>query len=301
MLGGKCDSLMSLLVYIDGGLVPEEQAKISVFDHGLLYGDGIFEGIRAYNGLVFRLDDHLRRLYRSAKAILLNIPLSLEAMTAAVLETIRANELRDAYVRVVVTRGLGDLGLDPRKCPKPSVIIIAASIQLYPEEVYEKGMSLITCVTRRNSPNALDPAIKSLNYLSNVLAKIEANQAGVPEGIMLSIDGYVAECTADNLFVVSDNHLLTPPVAVGSLQGITRAVVMELGERLGMTVEKRLFRIQTVYCADEAFLTGTAAEIVPIASVDGRIVGDGKPGPVTKRLRNEFVDLTTHDGVPIYS
>ena len=202
---------MSLLIYLNGELVPEEEAKVSVFDHGLLYGDGVFEGIRAYNGRIFLLDEHLQRLYNSAKVIMLKIPLTMAEMKEAVLATVRANELHDAYIRLVVTRGAGDLGLDPRKCPKPTVFIIADCIALYPEEVYEKGLALITCATRRNSPVALDPAIKSLNYLNNIMAKIETIQAGVPEGIMLSIDGYVAECTGDNLFVVNDNNLLTPP------------------------------------------------------------------------------------------
>jgi len=292
---------MSLLIYLDGELVPEEEAKVSVFDHGLLYGDGVFEGIRAYNGRIFLLDEHLQRLYNSAKVIMLKIPLTMAEMKEAVLATVRANELHDAYIRLVVTRGAGDLGLDPRKCPQATVVIIAASIELYPEEVYEKGLSLITCTTRRNAPEALDPAIKSLNYLNNILAKIETVQAGVPEGIMLSIDGYVAEGTGDNLFVVNDNDVLTPPASVGNLEGITGNVVMELARELGMTAEQKLFRIQTVYCADEVFLTGTAAEIVPVVSVDGRIIGNGKPGEVTKRLIKEFAGLTAVEGVPIYT
>ncbi len=292
---------MDLLIYLDGKLVPEYEAKVSVFDHGLLYGDGVFEGIRAYNGRIFKLDEHLRRLYGSAKAIMLEIPLGFDEMKQAVVETVRANELRDAYIRLVITRGVGDLGLDPRKCPKPTVFIIAASIELYPEEVYEKGLPLITCATRRNAPEALDPAIKSLNYLNNILAKIETVRAGVPEGIMLSIDGYVAECTGDNLFVVNDDNVLTPPAAIGNLEGITRNVVMGLIRKLDMTAEEKSFRLRTVYCADEVFLTGTAAEIVPVVSVDDRRIGDGRPGTVTKRLRKEFADLTAREGFPIYT
>ncbi len=292
---------MDLLIYLDGELVPEHEAKVSVFDHGLLYGDGVFEGIRAYNGRIFKLDEHLRRLYGSAKAIMLEIPLGFDEMRQAVVETVRANELRDAYIRLVITRGVGDLGLDPRKCPKPTVFIIAASIELYPEEVYEKGLPLITCATRRNAPEALDPAIKSLNYLNNILAKIETVRAGVPEGIMLSIDGYVAECTGDNLFVVNDDNVLTPPAAIGNLEGITRNVVMGLIRKLDMTAEEKSFRLRTVYCADEVFLTGTAAEIVPVVSVDDRRIGDGRPGTVTKRLRKEFADLTAREGFPIYT
>ncbi len=292
---------MSLLIYLNGKLVPEEEAKVSVFDHGLLYGDGVFEGIRAYNGRVFLLDEHLRRLYDSAAAIMLEVPLDFDQMKQAVLATVRANDLHDAYIRLVVTRGVGDLGLDPRQCTTPTIFIIAASINLYPEEVYESGLALITCTTRRNAPVALDPGIKSLNYLNNILAKIETVQAGVPEGIMLSIDGYVAECTGDNLCVVNDDHILTPPAAVGSLEGITCNIVMELARDLGMIAEEKLFRLRTVYCADEVFLTGTAAEIVPVISVDGRVIGDGKPGEVTGRLRRQFQDLTTKEGVPIYT
>lgn len=291
---------MSSLVYLDGELVPEGEAKVSVFDHGLLYGDGVFEGIRAYNGRIFLLDEHLRRLQNSARALMLEIPLSMEELREAVLVTVRANELHDAYIRLVVTRGPGDLGLDPRKCPKPTIFIIAASIALYPEEVYEKGLSLITCTTRRNSPDALDPAIKSLNYLNNILAKIETIQAGVPEGIMLSADGYVAECTGDNLCVVNDDQVFTPPVSVGNLEGITCAVVMGIARELGMTAEEKLFRLQTVYCADEVFLTGTAAEVVPVVSVDGRVIGGGTPGAVTRQLKKEFAELTAQYGVPIY-
>ncbi len=290
---------MGLQVYIDGRLVGEKDAKISVFDHGLLYGDGLFEGIRAYNGRVFRLPQHLDRLYDGAKALRLTIPLSKEEMTEALLQTLRANQLTDAYIRMVVTRGVGDLGLDPRKCPKASVIIITASIVLYPDEFYHNGLHLITCSTRRNDPAALDSGIKSLNYLNNILAKIETTEAGVPEGIMLSTDGYVAECTGDNIFLVTDNKLITPPLHVGNLAGITREAVIELARAQGIETSEELFRVKEVYFADECFLTGTAAEVIPAVVVDGRTIGDGTPGPVTKVLRDAFVALTQSEGTPI--
>lgn len=291
---------MAKLIYLNGELVAPEDAKVSVFDHGLLYGDGVFEGIRAYNGRIFRLDEHLHRLYGSARAIALELPLRPEEMQEAVIATVRANELREAYIRLIVTRGIGDLGLDPRKCLQPTVIIIADCIALYPEEFYEKGLSVITCATRRNSPEALDPAIKSLNYLNNILAKIETIRAGVPEGIMLSNDGYVAECTGDNIFVVRGDELLTPPVGVGNLDGITRRVVMEIAEEANLPVHEVAFRMLTVYTADELFLSGTAAEIIPVVEVDGRPIGTGTPGPVTYRLRERFREITQTTGTPVY-
>jgi branched-chain amino acid aminotransferase len=291
---------MSGLVYLNGELVPAEEAKVSVFDHGLLYGDGVFEGIRAYNGRVFKLREHVDRLYRSAHAIMLEIPLTREEMVAAVVETVRANGLRDCYIRLVVTRGVGDLGLDPRKCGRPTVFIIAASITLYPQEFYEHGLKLITCTTRRNIATALDPALKSLNYLNNILAKIETVRAGVPEGLMLSPDGYVAECTGDNIFLVYGQRLITPPVHVGVLEGITRGVVMELARESGLEVREELFRLAAVYNADECFLTGTAAEVVPVSEVDGRKIGSGEPGPITKMLRERFAEYVSREGVPVY-
>jgi branched-chain amino acid aminotransferase len=291
---------MGLTIYLNGELVPEEQAKVSVFDHGLLYGDGVFEGIRAYNGRVFRLEEHLDRLWDSARAIMLQIPMEKSELTEAVLETLRANDLRDGYVRLVVTRGCGDLGLDPLKCPMPTVFIIAASIALYPEEYYENGLALVTCSTRRHDPTALDTGIKSLNYLNNILAKMETTHAGVPEGIMLSTEGYVAECTADNLFLVNRGMLITPPLYLGNLGGITRDTVMELAELRGLPVHEELFRLKEVYCADECFLTGTAAELIGVVSVDGRQIGDGKPGRITELLREAFVTLTQSEGTPIY-
>lgn len=291
---------MSLMVYLNGELVPEAEAKVSVFDHGVLYGDGVFEGIRVYNGRVFRLQQHLERLYSSAAAIMLDIPLTVEELTEATLETCRANELADGYIRLVVTRGRGDLGLDPRKCQEPTTFIIVDSIEFYPEEYYDNGLEVITCVTRRNSPDALDPAIKSLNYLNNILAKIETVRAGVPEGIMLSTDGYVAECTGDNIFLVRNGHVVTPPISVGNLRGITRQVVVELLAEMGIETHKELFRLLEVYNANETFLTGTAAEIVPVAMVDGRPIGDGRPGPLTGKLREKFHELTQREGLPIY-
>ncbi len=291
---------MSLLVYLNGELVPEAEAKVSVFDHGVLYGDGVFEGIRVYNGRVFRLQQHLERLYDSAAAIMLSVPLTMEELTEATLETCRANKLSDGYIRLVVTRGRGDLGLDPRKCPKPTVFIIADCIELYPEEYYENGLEVITCATRRNSPDALDPAIKSLNYLNNILAKIETARAGVPEGIMLSSDGYVAECTGDNIFLARDDHVITPPISIGNLRGITRQVVIELLAEMGIETHEELFRLLEVYNAQEVFLTGTAAEIVPVVRVDGRPIGDGKPGQLTGELRARFRELTWSEGLPIY-
>jgi len=291
---------MSLKIWLDGKLVPEEEAKVSVFDHGLLYGDGVFEGIRAYNGRVFRLDQHITRLERSARAILLDIPMTHEEMCRATVETCRANQIVDGYIRFVVTRGVGDLGLDPRKCDRPTVFIIAAGIQLYPEELYEKGLTLITCSTRRNSANCLDPGIKSLNYLNNILARIECNHAGVAEGIMLTQDGMVSECTADNIFYVHEGVLNTPPTEAGILNGITRQTVLEIAGDLGIPCRERMFPVTDIYAADECFLTGTGAELVPVVDVDGRIIGDGKPGPVTRRLLEGFRLLTKSEGTPIY-
>lgn len=291
---------MAQLIYMDGELVERDQAKVSVFDHGLLYGDGVFEGTRVYHGRIFRLEEHVKRLQRSATAIMLDIPLSADELIEAHVETCRANDVRDGYIRTLVTRGVGDLGLDPRKCPNPSVIIIAANIQLYPEELYEIGLPLITCSTRRNSPSSLDPGIKSLNYLNNILAKIECIHADVQEGIMLTNNGMVSECTGDNIFLVCDGEIVTPPIAAGILDGITRKAVMQLGEDAGIPVSEKMFPVTDVYTADECFLTGTAAELVPVIEVDGRIIGNGKPGEVTKRLLKRFRDLTESEGTPIY-
>ncbi len=290
---------MSQKIYIDGKIVPAEEAKVSVFDHGLLYGDGVFEGIRAYNGRVFRLEQHLDRLYRGARTIMLSIPLSREEMAQAVCEACRANDIRDGYIRLVVTRGVGDLGLDPRKCPRPTVFIIAAQIALYPEKYYVQGLEMITCATRRVSPDALDGGLKSLNYLNNIMAKIETIQADVPEGIMLSGEGYVCECTGDNLFLVVDGGLLTPPLYIGNLPGVTRQAIIDVAHAEGIPVREDLFRMHSVYNADEVFLTGTAAEVVPVVKVDGRPIGTGKPGGMTERLRERFGALARAEGTPI--
>lgn len=288
-------------VWIDGQLVDESEAKVSVFDHGLLYGDGVFEGIRMYHNRIFKLREHIERLYWSAKAILLEIPMTPEELTRACVETCKANGLRDGYIRLLVTRGKGTLGLDPRRCPKPSVIIIAATIQLYPEKYYQEGLTIVTVPTTRNLVNSVNPAIKSLNYLNNILARIEANNAGVEEAILLNSDGFVAECTGDNVFIVHKGRLLTPPLSAGALYGITRNTVLDAARDLGIpTGEPQLTRYD-VYIADEMFLTGTAAEMVPVVKVDGRVIGDGKPGPVTLQLLKAFREKTKTDGEVIFA
>jgi branched-chain amino acid aminotransferase len=279
---------MSLKIYINGELFDKEDAKISVYDHGLLYGDGVFEGLRSYNGRVFRLDEHLRRLWDSAKAILLEIPISREQMAAAVNDTLRVNKLTDAYVRLMVTRGAGSLGLDPNRTSHPQVIIIADKIQLYPEEFYERGLEIVTVNTQRNHPAALSPRIKSLNYLNNILAKIEGLQAGCIEALMLNHKGEVAECTGDNIFLVRDGILYTPPKEAGILEGVTRQAVMELARQSGTEVREEPLTKHDVYIADECFLTGTAAEVIPVVKVDSRIIGDGTPGKMTRDLKQRF-------------
>ncbi|MHB9006881.1 MAG: branched-chain-amino-acid transaminase [Limisphaerales bacterium] len=286
-------------IYIDGKYYSEQNAKISVFDHGLLYGDGVFEGIRAYHGRVFKLQEHIDRLYCSAKAILLDIPLPPAEMLQAVVATCRQNRVKDGYIRLVVTRGIGTLGLNPNRCKSPSVIIIAGKIQLYPEELYQNGMEIVTVATVRNLHSAVNPAIKSLNYLNNILAKIEANNAGVEEAIMLNAEGYVAECTGDNLFLVKGRNLLTPPLYAGALYGITRGVVMDLGREEGLTVSETNLTRYDVFNADECFLTGTGAEIIPVVKVDGRVIGTGQPGPVTRKLVHDYHRLTQTSGEPI--
>ncbi|MBM3823550.1 MAG: branched-chain-amino-acid transaminase [Verrucomicrobia bacterium] len=287
-------------IFIDGKLYRERDAKISVFDHGLLYGDGIFEGIRAYGGRVFKLKEHIDRLFYSAKAILLEIPMTHREIMDAVVATCRANNLREGYIRLVVTRGVGTLGLNPNRCKNPSVIIIAGKIQLYPPSLYEKGMDIITVATTRNLHNAVNPAIKSLNYLNNILAKIEANIGGVEEAIMLNSDGYVAECTGDNLFLVKSGRMFTPPLSAGALYGITRGVVIELAREKGIAVEEPNLTRYDVFNADECFLTGTGAELIPVVKVDGRVIGDGKPGPVTRDLVQRYHGLTLASGEPIF-
>lgn len=286
-------------IYIDGRYYDERTAKVSVFDHGLLYGDGVFEGIRAYNGRVFKLREHIDRLFQSAKAILLTLPMSAEDLCAAVVATCRKNKVRDGYIRLVVTRGVGTLGLNPNKCGRPSIIIIAGKIQLYPPEFYQKGLTIVTVPTTRNLHSALNPAIKSLNYLNNILAKIEANNAGCEEAIMLNAEGYVAECTGDNLFLVKGRQLLTPPLSAGALYGITRGTVMELAQAAGLQVSEPNLTRYDVFNADECFLTGTGAEVVPVVKVDGRVIGNGTPGPVTRDLVRAYHALTNSTGEPI--
>jgi len=291
---------MERWIYIDGKFLPEEEAKISVFDHGFLYGDGVFEGIRAYRGRVFKLEEHLSRLWDSARAINLTIPLSKDTLREKILETLRRNKLKDAYLRLVVSRGKGDLGLGPRNCPRSTLVIIPHEISLYPEDLYEKGLEVIVASTRRISPSALNARIKSLNYLNNILAKIEANLQGMGEAIMLSQDGYVAEGAADNIFVVKDGELLTPPTWIGILKGITRDVVIELAEKEGLPVKEETFTPFSLYSCHECFLTGTAAEIIPVTKVDGKIIGEGKAGPITKKLIEKFHQYTREEGTPIY-
>jgi len=286
-------------IYLDGRYVPSDEAKVSVFDHGLLYGDGVFEGIRVYNGRIFRLDQHLDRLFNSAKAIMLAIPLGREQLIEACCETCRQNTLKDGYIRLVVTRGVGYLGLNPFRCKNPTVFIIADRIELYPEEAYRKGLKLITASTQRTNPAAVSPSIKSLNYLNNILAKIEAVNAGVVEAIMLNAQGHVAECTGDNIFIVRGGKLETPPVSAGALIGITRQVVIELAAKRKIAVSEPNLTRYDLATADEVFLTGTAAEIVPVSSIDGRIIGSGRPGLLTLKLTEDFRKLTRSEGTPI--
>lgn len=279
---------MSLKIWIDGKLYDKQDAKISVYDHGLLYGDGVFEGIRVYSGRIFKLDAHLNRLWESAKTIRLNIPYTREEITAAMYQTIQINNFTDCYVRLVVTRGAGYLGLSPAKCPRPTAFIIADTIEMYPKELYEKGMSVITASVIRNHPNAISPRVKSLNYLNNILARIEANDAGVPEAIMLNHEGNVAECTADNIFIARAGHLYTPTITDGILEGITRNVILELCTKLKIPATEKTLQRHDLYIADECFLTGSAAEVVPITKIDGRVIGSGQPGPITEKLRGAF-------------
>jgi branched-chain amino acid aminotransferase len=288
-------------IYIDGEFYSEANAKVSVFDHGLLYGDGIFEGIRFYNGRVFRLEEHLDRLWDSAHSICLTIPMSKREMTTALLETIRQNDLREGYIRLVVTRGVGNLGLNPAQCKKPSVIIITAQIALYPESVYRNGLTVVTCATRRTSPASLNPAVKSLNYLNNVMARIEANLANADEALMLNDAGNVAECTADNVFIIKRGQIFTPPITAGALRGITRSVVFEIAAELGIKITETEITRHDVFIADECFLTGTAAEVIPVIKVDSREIGNGKPGPISARMIARFRQLTRETGTPIYS
>ncbi|BBO32150.1 branched-chain amino acid aminotransferase [Lacipirellula parvula] len=282
---------MSRQVYINGKLLPAEQATVSVFDHGLLYGDGVFEGLRAYNGKVFQLNEHVRRLFESALAIRLSIPMSQPDMAKAIDDTVAANGIKDGYIRAVITRGSGTLGLDPNRCSNPQIIIIADSISLYPKEFYENGLELITSSVIRNHPAALSPRIKSLNYLNNILAKIEGLKAGCVEALMLNHKGEVAECTGDNIFLVKQGKLYTPPLDAGILEGVTRNAVLELASEAGIVTSESAITKHDVYVADECFLTGTAAEIIPAVKVDDRVIGSGKPGPITKQLTEAFHKL----------
>ncbi|MCD6431808.1 branched-chain-amino-acid transaminase [Candidatus Bathyarchaeota archaeon] len=291
-----------LLVYIDGKYYPKSQAKISVYDHGLLYGDGVFEGIRAYNGVVFKLREHIDRLYRSARVIMLEIPLTKEEMINAVLETLRKNNLHDAYIRLVVTRGVGDLGLDPRKCPKPTVIIITDVIKLHSKEAKERGIRALIVWVKRDPVDATSHEVKSLNYMNSILGKIEANVAGFDEAICLDKNGYISEGIAENIFIVKNGKIITPPTSTGALVGITRDVIMKLAEKLGYKAVEANITPTDLFTADEAFFTGTAAEVVPIVEVNKRKIGDGKPGPITKRLMQEFEKIVRDpkEGTPIY-
>lgn len=290
---------MEPLVYIDGKFYPKGEAKISVFDHGLLYGDGVFEGIRCYNGNVFRLKQHIDRLYDSARSINLEIPISKKEMSDIVCESIRKNGLKESYVRLVVTRGYGDLGLDPRKCPKPTTICIADKMAPLYGDMYEKGICIVTVGTRRISWDAIDVKAKTLNYLNNIMAKIQANLAGCDEALMLNYLGHVCEGTGDNFFIVKNGKLRTPPSEAGVLLGVTRGAIIEIASKLGITVEERDMTLFDVYTADEAFMTGTAAEVIPIVCVDSRKIGDGKPGEMTKRLMAEFKKIREKDGTRI--
>ena len=287
------------LIYLNGKFVPEEQATVSVFDHGFLYGDGVFEGIRAYDGRVFRLEDHVRRLFDSAQAIMLNIPLTEEEMCQAILETLRKNNLRNAYIRPIVSRGYGDLGLDPNKCPKPSVIIIAVEWGAMYGDLYEVGLTAVSVSVRRNSPDSLPPNIKSLNYLNNILAKIEANIKGGNEAIILDSRGLVSEGSGDNIFVIKDGQISSPHT-INNLKGITRAAVMDLAEIRGNPIQEKELGLFDLYTADEVFVTGTAAEVAPVTKVDGRVIGTGKPGPITKELMAAFKELAMTTGTAIF-
>lgn len=283
---------MSLKIYINGKFYDKEDAKVSVYDHGLLYGDGVFEGIRSYGGKVFRLQEHIDRLWHSAKAIWLQIPITKQEMAKAIEDSLKMNGIEDGYIRVVVTRGAGTLGLDPNRCSQPQVIVIADHISLYPAELYEKGLEIVTVSTMRNHPAALSPRIKSLNYLNNILAKIEGLQAGCIEALMMNHKGEIAECTGDNIFLVRNGRLLTPPIEAGILEGVTRDAVIEVAREAGIEVKEIPLIKHDVYIADECFLTGTAAEVIPVVKVDSRTIGNGVPGPMTKDLTARFKRLT---------
>jgi len=285
-------------VYINKKFYEKEEAKISVFDHGFLYGDGVFEGIRSYDRTVFCLREHIDRLFASAKVLMLEVPMSKKELEEAVIDTLKENNLSDAYIRVIITRGVGDLGLDPKKCKEPTVVIITDKIVLYPQDLYKNGLEVITASTRRNIPEAVNPCVKSLNYLNNIFAKIEARRAGCEEAIMLNSEGYVAECTGDNIFIIKNNTLITPPTYIGALPGITKNVVMKIAkEKCKMEVKEELFTTYELYTSEECFLTGTAAEVIPVVKVDGRAINDSKPGKYTLQIMDEFKKITKVLGV----
>lgn len=288
---------MGLKIFLNGKFVEASEAKVSVFDHGVLYGDGVFEGIRSYNRRVFKLVEHIDRLFESADAIRLEIPLTKDAMAGKILETLKMNDLNDAYIRVVVTRGDGDLGLDPRKCPTPTVFIITDKIALYPEDFYQNGLPITIAKTRRNHPITVDPRIKSLNYLNNILARIEAIDAGVEEAIMLNLDGYVVECTGDNIFIFKGGKLMTPPSEIGALEGVTQDTAIGLAKKRGITTEYKKMKPEELLDAEECFLTGTAAEIIPVVEISGKKIGSGRPGKITHQLRQDYRALTETEGV----
>lgn len=288
-------------IYLNGQFVEKEKAVISIFDHGFLYGDGVFEGIRVYEGNVYKLEEHIDRLYESAHSIMLEIPHSKAEFSQIVVDTICENELSSAYIRVVVSRGKGDLGLDPRNCEAPTVIVIAEPLAIYSEQLYEKGLRLASVVNRRSSPDVLNPQIKSLNYLNNILVKLSSVQADADEALILNRDGYVTEGSADNIFIVKKGIIKTPPIYLGALEGITRNAIIDIAEEIGLQVEQEPFTLHDVYIADEVFLTGTAAEVIPVVTVDGREIGNGYPGPLTNQLLTEFRKQTLTDGVACYT
>ncbi len=292
--------MSSQWIFLSGEFVKKEEAVVSVYDHGFLYGDGVFEGIRAYAGNVFKLDEHLQRLFESARSILLEVPYTKEELTQIIVDTIRKNQLEDAYIRVVVSRGSGNLGLDPLNCSEPRLVVIAEALALFPKELYERGLRMGSVASRRNRPDVLSPQIKSLNYLNNILVKLEANQAGVDEALMLNDQGYVTEGSADNVFVVKDDIIITPPVYLGALEGITRNAIIDLAKENGYTVKETPFTRHDVYVADEVFLTGTAVEVIAVVEVDGRKINDGRPGRITNQLLKEFRKVVTNDGVKCY-
>jgi branched-chain amino acid aminotransferase len=287
-------------IYLDGQHVTKENAKVSVFDHGFLYGDGIFEGIRIYNGNIFKCKEHLDRLYDSAKSIMLDIPLTYDEMLEAMAETIRLNDMRNGYIRLIVSRGPGNLGLDPRRCPIASVIIIVEQLAIYPEEAYINGLRAVSVSQRRNIPDALNPKIKSLNYLNNILVKIQSNLAEADEAIMMNAQGYVTEGSGDNIFIIKNGVVFTPPCYLGALEGITRLAIIELCEKLGLKLKEEPFTMHDVYIADEVFFTGTAAEVIAAREIDGRIIGEGHAGPITLKLLEEFRNVVDKDGYKVW-